>query len=63
MIAHGLVFDALVLPRHLPRLARILERHPDLAVVVDHGAKPRIRDGEFAPWASAMTAIAAHPQV
>ncbi len=62
MIAHGLVFDALVLPRHLPRLARVLERHPDLAVVVDHGAKPRIRDGEIATWARAIAAIAAHPQ-
>ncbi len=49
MIAHGLVFDALVLPRHLPRLLRVLERHPDLVVVVDHGAKPRIRDGALAP--------------
>jgi L-fuconolactonase len=46
MIAHRLVFDALVLPRHLPRLARVLERHPDLTVVVDHGAKPRIREAK-----------------
>jgi len=63
MIAHGLVFDALVLPRHLPRLARVLERHPELRVVIDHGAKPRIRDGEVAAWAAAMASIAAHPQV
>ncbi len=63
MIAHGLVFDALVLPRHLPRLARVLERHPDLAVVVDHGAKPCIRAGEIAAWANALAVIAAHPQV
>lgn len=42
LIAHDLVFDALVLPRHLVRLASVLERHPDLAVVIDHGAKPRI---------------------
>ena len=63
MIAHGLVFDALVLPRHLPRLARVLERHPALSVVVDHGAKPRIRDGEIVSWAAAMADIAAHPRV
>ena len=62
MVAHGLVFDALVLPRHLPRLARVLERHPALAVVVDHGAKPRIRDREIDRWRASMTAIAAHPQ-
>ena len=63
MIEHGLVFDALVLPRHLPRLVRVLERHPELRVVVDHGAKPRIRDGEIASWAAVLAGIAAHPQV
>ena len=41
----------------------MLERHPDLRVVVDHGAKPRIRDGVLAPWAAAMADVAAHPQV
>jgi L-fuconolactonase len=63
MIAHGLVFDALVMPRHLPRLLRVLDRHPGLVVVVDHGAKPRIRDGALAPWAAAMADVAAHPRV
>ena len=62
MVAHGLVFDALVLPRHLPRLARVLERHPGLAVVIDHGAKPRIREGAIAPWRADMARIATHPQ-
>lgn len=63
MIAHGLVFDALVLPRHLPRLARVLDRHPSLTVVVDHGAKPRIRDREIDAWRAGMAAVAAHPNV
>jgi L-fuconolactonase len=62
MVAHGLVFDALVLPRHLSRLARVLERHPALAAVVDHGAKPRIRAREIDGWRASMTAIAAHRQ-
>ena len=61
MIAQGLVFDALVLPRHLPRLAGVLERHPGLAVVVDHGAKPRIREREIDAWRAGMAAIAAYP--
>ena len=61
MIAQGLVFDALVLPRHLPRLARVLDRHPALAVVVDHGAKPRIREREIDAWRAEMAVIAAHP--
>lgn len=63
MIAHDLVFDALVRPRHLPRLARVLERHPALRVVVDHGAKPRIRERQVEPWRSDLAAVARHPAV
>lgn len=63
LAAHGLVFDALVLPRHLPRLARVIERHPALNVVVDHGAKPRIREREIEPWRTGLAAVAGHPAV
>lgn len=61
LVAHGLVFDALVLPRHLPRLAHVLDRHPDLRVVIDHAAKPAIRDGASAlePWRNDLAAVAA----
>jgi L-fuconolactonase len=40
MIDHGLVFDALVLPRHLPALRELVGRYPELDLVLDHGAKP-----------------------
>jgi L-fuconolactonase len=62
MVAHGLVFDALVLPRHLPRLVRVLERHPALTVVVDHGAKPRIREREIDGWRADLATVATHRQ-
>lgn len=58
---HRLVFDALVLPRHLSRLLIVLDRHPDLPMVVDHGAKPFIRDGRLDPWRADMAAVAARP--
>jgi L-fuconolactonase len=63
MIAHDLVFDALVRPHHLPRLSAVLERHPALAVVIDHGAKPDIRGRGIVAWRHAMAAIAAFPRV
>ncbi|WP_326535740.1 amidohydrolase family protein [Pseudorhodoferax sp.] len=47
----GLVFDALVQPRHLPRILRLAARYPDLRIVVDHGAKPAI-PGDAAGWAA-----------
>jgi L-fuconolactonase len=58
MEAVGLTFDALVTPRHLPHLARLLERRPELKVVIDHGAKPDIAAGALTDWAGAMRAIA-----
>jgi L-fuconolactonase len=54
----GLRLDALVTPSHLVNLARLLERNPDLEVVIDHGGKPRIRDGELDSWARDITRLA-----
>jgi L-fuconolactonase len=62
MVEHGLVFDALIYPQHLPRLAAFLDRYPDLGVVLDHGAKPFIRDRILDPWRVGIAAIAARPR-
>lgn len=56
----GLRFDALVLPQHLPVLGRFLDRHSDLPVVIDHGAKPDIAHRALKPWAAALQAVAHH---
>lgn len=63
MAQHRLVFDALVHPRHLPRLAAFLDRYPGLRAVLDHGAKPFIRAGIFDPWRADMAAVAARPGI
>ena len=59
MREHGLVFDALVLPRHLDPLIALARRHPELSIVIDHGAKPLIAEGRFVGWYSRMKALAA----
>ena len=58
MIDHGLVFDALVLPKHLPALLELAARYPDLAMVLDHGAKPPIATGDLESWKQAITELA-----
>lgn len=58
----GLVFDALVKPVHLPHILTLAGRYPDLAIVIDHAAKPNIAAGEWQPWADGMTHIAQHTQ-
>jgi L-fuconolactonase len=60
---NGLVFDALVLPRHLPRLLRVIRRHPDLEFVLDHCGKPRLSTGEIATWQRDIALLAQHPNI
>jgi L-fuconolactonase len=59
----GLRFDALVTPAQLPALLQMVAHHPDLQVVVDHGAKPAIATGRWSPWAEQMRVLAGHPNV
>lgn len=61
MVAHRLTFDALVKPRHLDHLKTFLTRYPALTVVIDHGAKPEIRNGALEPWATQITGLSGFP--
>ena len=63
MLGHRLSFDALVLPRHLPALLAFARRHPDLPIVIDHGAKPAIGGTGLAEWELGMARLAALPNV
>jgi L-fuconolactonase len=58
IMEHDLAFDALVRPAHLTRLLRLSDLFPQLRIVVDHGAKPAIARGAFAPWARDVAAVA-----
>ncbi|MDB5860536.1 MAG: amidohydrolase [Ramlibacter sp.] len=54
----GLSLDVPARPRHLPLLVELAQRHPALAMVIDHGAKPAIAQGGFAPWAHDIARVA-----
>ena len=60
--AKGLTMDALVQPRHLPVIERLVRRLPDLDVVVDHVAKPVMRAGAppDSAWLDGLARLAAH---
>jgi L-fuconolactonase len=58
MLDHGLVFDALVLPKHLPALLELTSRYPDLSMVLDHGAKPPLATGNLDAWKQGISALA-----
>jgi L-fuconolactonase len=63
MAQYGLVFDALVLPRHLPRLVQVVDRHPDLQFVLDHFGKPQLASGDIAAWKDDVASLAARSNV
>jgi L-fuconolactonase len=63
MARRGLVFDALVRPKHLPALRRMALRHPDLQIVIDHGAKPEIARSGLGEWKAQMAQLADLPNV
>ncbi|MDR5824278.1 amidohydrolase family protein [Caballeronia sp. LZ043] len=65
LIDLDLAFDALIFTRHVPSLIEFVERYPTLRIVVDHAAKPPIRDGiesSWQPWADSIARLAALPQ-
>jgi len=58
-----LVYDLLIFERHLPQTVEFVDRHPNQVFVVDHIAKPRIKDGLLAPWKDRLADLAKRPNV
>lgn len=61
VVAEDIAFDALGFPRHLENFLSLLQRHPDMRVVIDHCMKPRIADHSpetFDHWAQGMSRLA-----
>jgi L-fuconolactonase len=59
----GLVYEVLIYERHLPQAIEFVDRHPNQVFVLDHIAKPRIRDGILEPWATRMRELAKRENV
>lgn len=63
VVRHGLVFDALVRPRHLDNLLKLLARYPSLTCVIDHCGKPEIANNGFSSWAGSIRKLARETKV
>jgi L-fuconolactonase len=62
--AEGMVFDALILPHQIGAITELATRHPQLSIVLDHAAKPRLGDADaMAAWARGIETLAALPNV
>lgn len=60
----GLVYDILILHRHLPNSIKMVDRHPDQIFVLDHIAKPKINSATpDSSWAKNMRQLAKREHV
>ncbi len=59
----GLTYDILIHERQLPEALALARAFPEQPFVIDHMAKPAIRDGSIDAWRAGITAIAARPNV
>lgn len=59
----GLVYDILIFERHLPQTIEFVDRHPNQTFVLDHIAKPRIRDNLLSPWRENIRELARRENV
>jgi L-fuconolactonase len=59
----GIPYDLLVKAPNWPYMRVIAEALPDLPLVIDHIAKPRIDEHQFDDWAAVMDEIARCPNV
>ena len=60
---HGFTYDILVFPHQLGAVLEFVRRFPNQKFVIDHFAKPYIRDGYYDGWAALMREIAKHENV
>ncbi|MSQ08183.1 MAG: amidohydrolase [Dehalococcoidia bacterium] len=54
----GLAYDFLVRPQHLKYVPQIIDAVPDLRAVIDHIAKPLIKERGIEPWLSDLRRVA-----
>tara|TARA_B110000037_G_scaffold1032_2_gene1110 strand:- start:8784 stop:9608 length:825 start_codon:yes stop_codon:yes gene_type:complete len=57
--SYGLNYDLLIYQRQIPVAIQLLDRQPDLAVILNHIAKPEARNGRIDPtWRAGMKELA-----
>ena len=60
---HGLAYDILIFARHLPNAIQFVDRHPKQRFILDHIAKPQIREGVTLPWRDNLREISKRSNV
>jgi L-fuconolactonase len=56
-------YDILIYERQLPNAIQLVDRHPGQTFILDHVAKPRIRENQLSPWRENLRELARRPNV
>ncbi|XP_068688757.1 L-fucono-1,5-lactonase-like [Montipora foliosa] len=59
----GLTYDLLIRTRHFKLAETVVKKFPKLKFVIDHAAKPEIKDGKIDEWKKGMEMLAQNPNV
>ncbi|NCU03063.1 MAG: amidohydrolase family protein [Chitinophagaceae bacterium] len=59
----GFAYDILIFPQHLEAALQLAKQFPQQRFVVDHVAKPTIKDGKIDEWKAGMQQLAQHNHV
>jgi L-fuconolactonase len=59
----GLTYDLLLFPKHLPVAVQLVTEFRNQPFVLDHIAKPGIREGRVSPWKEDLQRLAESPNV
>lgn len=60
---YGLTYDILIFPKHLPNTLQFVKAFPDQVFILDHIAKPDIKNQVFTPWKENIEKLAKFPNV
>jgi L-fuconolactonase len=60
---YGLTYDILIYEKHLPQTIQFVDQHPGQVFVLDHVAKPKIKEHAISPWRENIRELAKRPNV
>jgi L-fuconolactonase len=60
---YGYTYDILIFPEHLPNTLKLVAAFPNQPFVIDHIAKPLIKEGTVEPWQKSLKAVAQYKNV
>ena len=63
LMEYDYTYDILIYPKHLTAAINLVKEFPSLRFVVDHIAKPNIKDNEMVEWKTGIGDLALNPNV